>query len=579
MRAFPTPKTSLVAKLVLAFILASVPSMMLAGHIVGTLVGTSSAMNVERWLREVTGYLFVVGEELEERLESVYTLEAQRFAEVLPRFSAEDLRAFGALGLDYFTLADERGERLFSSPQGYVISAAPLFSGGPFHTVRLPGENENSLAIVVRRSLVAHDGAQRFLETGGIFSIDLFDNKSEPIELRILLPEGEGFRQVYTSSPEVDFVLPEEAAAAIASGANEVFIPDADWSGTESRGHFLLTAQRDAQGVTQALVVVSAVVKPPGGWFPSQSLIFGGFFLMGTLLSGGMGYLLAKGLMRPIRLLNEGVRQLSHGKMEHRVPVQGQDEVAELGANFNLMADQLEFARHESTQSARRERSRMLGEIALGFAHEIRNPLVVIKTSAELVRNSLAPDNKEGRLLDFVVEEVGRIDTLLSEFLSFARPAPPALEYFSLAGLVNKILEISAAELQKRGIAWSVSSACSPREGEKEAQVIGDVNQIRQVVLNLVLNAAEAMPEGGRLAVRLYESDDGKTVFLEMEDSGGGISEELASTVHLPFISTKQDGLGLGLATVYAIIEAHGGAVSFASKPQEGTTFTLSLKR
>lgn len=122
------------------------------------------------------------------------------------------------------------------------------------------------------------------------------------------------------------------------------------------------------------------------------------------------------------------------------------------------MARQLEIMRHESIKSARQERSRMLGEIALGFAHEIRNPLVVIKTSAEVVLASLAVKSREVRLLGFVVEEVARINNLISEFLAFAKPSPLKLEYFPLSPLIQEIAELSSAEMDKRGIRYSFSN-------------------------------------------------------------------------------------------------------------------------
>ena len=214
----------------------------------------------------------------------------------------------------------------------------------------------------------------------------------------------------------------------------------------------------------------------------------------------------------------------------------------------------------------------MLGEIALGFAHEIRNPLLVIKTSAELVHNKLPGEGKEVRLLGFVIEEVGRIDSLVSEFLSFAKPEPLNLAYFYCKSLVEDVLEISAAELDKRSI------HCSVLDESAEGRALGEQNQIRQVLLNLVLNAMDAMPDGGSLDIRLYDRDDSH-ICLEIKDTGTGIAEEILPSIYLPFISTKKSGLGLGLAKVYAIIEAHGGTIACASELDRGTTFTICLNK
>ena len=235
------------------------------------------------------------------------------------------------------------------------------------------------------------------------------------------------------------------------------------------------------------------------------------------------------------------------------------------------MARQLEIMRHESIKSARQERSRMLGEIALGFAHEIRNPLVVIKTSAEVVLASLAVKSREVRLLGFVVEEVARITNLISEFLAFAKPSPLKLEYFPLSPLIQEIVELSSAEMDKRGIRYSFSN-----EAEDD-RVLGERSQIRQVLLNLGLNAMDAMPQGGTLSVRLYAED--RQIRIELKDTGGGIPPNLLPTIHMPFISTKKNGLGLGLSKAYAIIEEHGGSISCSSTVGEGTVFTVCLNR
>lgn len=177
----------------------------------------------------------------------------------------------------------------------------------------------------------------------------------------------------------------------------------------------------------------------------------------------------------------------------------------------------------------------MLGEIALGFAHEIRNPLVVIKTSAEVVLASLAVKSREVRLLGFVVEEVARINNLISEFLAFAKPSPLKLEYFPLSPLIQEIVELSSAEMDKRGIRYSFSN-----EAEDD-RVLGERSQIRQVLLNLGLNAMDAMPQGGTLSVRLYAED--RQIRIELKDTGGGIPPNLLPTIHMPFISTKKNGL------------------------------------
>jgi len=200
----------------------------------------------------------------------------------------------------------------------------------------------------------------------------------------------------------------------------------------------------------------------------------------------------------------------------------------------------------------------------------------VIKTSANLVHGKLPEGGTEARLLGFVIEEVGRIDNLVSEFLSFAKPVPLKPAYFQLDTVVDEVLELSAAECAERGITSSFVNEIAQEGGSR---VLGEENKIRQVLLNLTLNAMDAMPEGGNFDMRLYETESPGRICLEVKDTGIGISEELLPTIHLPFVSTKANGLGLGLAKAYAIMEEHGGSIACSSTPGQGTRFTVCLNK
>lgn len=570
-------KRSLVAKLALAFILVAVPPMLVASNVATRLVSNLANLNVEHWLREAANYLFFTMEESVDELSAVHTLLHDRFALDGIAFSADELEAFSSLDADYLLLKDTAGTVLYTNYPLCGMDEKALFPGSPLKWVSMDGGGRE-LAITVKRDLTALDGGRRTLELASWFSIQLSESGSnEPVELHIFLPDGGSFRQAFSSSAvSAEHTIPAEAAKALRDGATEYFIPDVDWTDNIPNAHFLLKPIRNEQGDILAVFVLSALMLPLDNALLSYDALFWFFFIFGTVLSGGVGYILARRLVRPIKQLNEGVRSIAAGNLSHRVPEHGTDEVAELSAGFNLMAGQLEIMRHDGVRTARLERSRMLGEIALGFAHEIRNPLVVIKTSAEVVHASLQDKPKETRLLGFVAEEVGRIDSLISEFLSFAKPAPPVFNYFHLHELAREILELSAAECAGRGITWSLADETGAGPG-REDKVLGERNQIRQVVLNLVLNAMDAMHEGGSLDVRLYKPDHSSRVCLEVRDTGVGIPADMLSSIYMPFISTKKNGLGLGLAKARAIIDEHGGTLTCSSEPGKGTTFTICL--
>ena len=574
MHPVQTLKKSLATKLVLAFVLVAAGPMLMASHVATKLVNSAANENIGHWLHEASQYLFSTIDETATEIAAVRTMLYPHFTRPAVSFTPEELQALANVDVDCIVLKDRDGAVLFSTPAVRSLSEAPLFPGSPFHWATMQN-GERELLIMARSGITAQDGSERTLELGSQFNIRLSESGgAEPLELRIFLPDGAGFRQEYASTPSAPYALPAAAVAALRAGAKEFAMFDADWTDDEPGQYFLFTPVRNEQGAIAAIFVVAAHILPNAGILSGYYALFWSFFAGGSLLSGGIGYVLARRLTKPIRRLNLGVREIAAGNFTSRVTPQGSDEVAELSAGFNMMADQLELMQRESMQSARRERSRMLGEIALGFAHEIRNPLLVIKTSAELVHGKLPEEGKDARLLGLAIEEVGRIDSLIAEFLSFAKPAPFTPAYFQLDTLAQDVLELSAAEFAARNIASAFIDQTPEARG---ARVLGEENKIRQVLLNLVLNAVEAMPGGGSLALRLYLPAAGGRVCLEVRDTGVGIPADLLATMHLPFISTKKNGLGLGLAKAYAIVEEHGGSISCESAPGQGTTFTVCL--
>ncbi len=220
-------------------------------------------------------------------------------------------------------------------------------------------------------------------------------------------------------------------------------------------------------------------------------------------------------------------------------------------------------------QLRRADRLSALGELSAGLAHEIRNPLGSIEGAVQiLLRPSLPPETKEefGHLAQ---KEVDRLKGLLTNFLDFARPqapkralAEPAALLESVARLVTETAKMSRVQLQIEAAA-NVSA------------VYVDVEQIKQVLLNLVINAIQAMPAGGQ--VTLTAARKAESVSLEVRDEGVGIPPEDLERVFNPFVTTRPDGTGLGLSIAYQIVNQHGGHIAARRNPERGMTFTVTL--
>ncbi len=564
---------SLTLRLILAFMLAAVPSVLMASEIALSLSTRAFNRAVENWLRETSNYVIATMLEAQDDLQGVFTIMRDRFAAREISFTQEEIAAMSVLDAEAIMVRDEAGAVIFSAGPLSSIDEAPLVPEG-FRLVTTP-DGDRQAAFVFERTIPDQGWGVRRIFLVEFLGLDTYleanDQGRPSLILRIFLPDQGGFNLAYSSTND-DFHLPDRVAEHFLAGGDEYFVPDKDWTDGGHSGNIFFQALRDDQGHLAALLATDATMADLDGFVAANARLFWGLLLGGTLISGAIGYVLARRIVRPIKELDRGVRHVADGRLGYEVPVAGAGEIAGLARGFNLMSRQLQVMRRDKDQSAKRERTRMLGEIALGFAHEIRNPLVVIKTSAEMVHARLQERPKDARLLGFVIEEVERINQLISEFLGFAKPGSPQMALEPLGKLVDMALTLCQAQFAERNV------TCDFQIEVDDDRVPCDARQMQQVFLNLMLNAVEAMPDGGRLTLRLRAGDEGQ-VCLEVSDTGQGISPDLLPEIHLPFVSTKEKGLGLGLAKVYAIMEEHGGSVRCESAPGRGTTFTVCLKK
>ena len=239
----------------------------------------------------------------------------------------------------------------------------------------------------------------------------------------------------------------------------------------------------------------------------------------------------------------------------------------------------LRRAQRLETQAAESERLAYIGSLAAGLAHEIRNPLNSLNLNMQMLQEDLGErrgaegDASSERLLKITRSELDRLGGLVTDFLSYARPAEPELEEVPAAGLLNEAAEVLAGEIDAQGVAVEIEDLS---EG---ARVRVDPAQLKQLLLNLLRNALDALDpaEGGEARVRLASSRRGPRVVLEVEDNGVGMGEEQRRRMFELFYSTRKGGTGLGLAIVERIARGHGGTLEVDSAPGEGTRIRLLL--
>ena len=214
------------------------------------------------------------------------------------------------------------------------------------------------------------------------------------------------------------------------------------------------------------------------------------------------------------------------------------------------------------------ERLSSLAEIASGVVHEVRNPLGAIKGAVEILEDELAPDSPRREFARIAKTDVERIDNLVQEFFHFARAKEPNKQPTDINETIHAVKLL--VEHQAATQAVDVSE-----ELANDLPLVSlDPEQIKQVLLNLAINALQAMPEGGKLVFRTFNKDN--KLYVETEDTGGGIDEATKSKIFDPFFTTKDKGLGLGLSVVYKIVSQHHGQIEVLSAPS-GTKFMLTF--
>ncbi|MBM4278195.1 MAG: GAF domain-containing protein [Deltaproteobacteria bacterium] len=226
--------------------------------------------------------------------------------------------------------------------------------------------------------------------------------------------------------------------------------------------------------------------------------------------------------------------------------------------------------RKTEAELVRSEKLAALGQLAAGIAHEIRNPLTSINILIHSLRERLPSENSQQEDLKVIEEEIHRMNEIVDQFLRFAKPAPPFFEKTDVLSIVEETLQLLRPQIEKQRIVV-----------EKEFQALPmiqmDPEQMKQAMLNLLLNAIQAMPEGGQLTLKGRNSEDGQWIHLSIQDSGMGISGEDIDKLFDPFFSTKEGGIGLGLSITHRIIDQHHGKIEVETIPGEGTLFTVCL--
>lgn len=330
------------------------------------------------------------------------------------------------------------------------------------------------------------------------------------------------------------------------------------------------------------------------------NLVFSGIILFSSLIGIGVSAWLGRNLSHPIRELERAARQISVGEYLPDIVLGSHDELAILAEEFNIMKHhliaresenlalnirleanvrertaQLEEKNHwlllAQQELVRAERLVGIGMLASGVAHEINNPMAIIRGNAELLEMepSLTPSAQAD--VATIIKQVGRIERIVANLLTFSRTQKITPAPFSLTPLLDDILDQLGHQIPLDGYRIN-------RDYQSlEIQINGDADQLRQVFTNLIVNGLQAMENGGTLTVTVRLRPERSDCQVLISDCGCGIDDLQLHKLFSPFYTTKPHGTGLGLAVTYGIVKEHGGEIEVASQVGHGTVFTVSL--
>lgn len=218
---------------------------------------------------------------------------------------------------------------------------------------------------------------------------------------------------------------------------------------------------------------------------------------------------------------------------------------------------------------AHAERLSSMGEMAAGISHEIRNPLGIIRSSAELLKKKIAKIDPQNTFPDIIVEEASRLNRIITDFINYAKPREPNMTLCRLEEIIDKNITFLEAQNKEQG--------CVIKKNFQNhlPEIMADSTMLYQSFLNILINAMQAMPDGGRILVEISSND--RWVTVHFDDEGQGIPSENLDKIWDPFFTTKDHGTGLGLGIVKNIVESHGGGVQIVNRPVRGTRVTIEL--
>ncbi len=405
----------------------------------------------------------------------------------------------------------------------------------------------------------------------------LYENRGEHFSPELLLDPSSGS---FATKPTLNSSRPTGKLAPLIESvrqSNQEMTAIVHWSGDQAEDEVFHAIPLRGAGKESPLLGILLIGNSRRSYVElkrhiqdSALLVGSGGIVLAILLSSWA----AARVTRPIEQLALAAQDVAGGNWNAQVEVSGGDEVAQLAESFNRMTAELLNQKERLVQA---ERVAAWRELARRLAHELKNPLFPLQLTVEnlLRAKQSSPEQFEEVFRESsatLLAEIGNLKAIIGRFSEFSKMPQPQLQRVQVNEMVRGVVQLFQAQLQAPGQA---PIDCKLDLDQSLEPIAADPELLHRALSNLVLNATDAMPQGGTLALRTRRSD-GK-VRIEVADTGSGLTPEECERIFTPYYTSKQHGIGLGLAIVQSVISDHGGTINVKSEPGRGTTFVIEL--
>jgi signal transduction histidine kinase len=461
--------------------------------------------------------------------------------------------------------------QLYTPDQRLLYSSIPLEMQGLWEegqseaVLKVVRKNKSQLAAVGITPIPRRGKPQYYLVLGSLLGQDFTKELTQltGMNARLYHREGRQYLDVFAdeeaSRPLTG--LPVEALTRLEKEKKPYYSVAAE----NGRFRGLYTPILDSSGHVEAIMFSGLERRGVQEVLTNQAAMFVAISVLGIVIGGLTGLLLSRLVLRPLEYLRNGVMQLAGQNFSAVVPVTTDDELGDLAKAFNAMAARLREARDEQAQRFRKDKLASLGELSAALAHEIRNPVGVINTSAALLEKAAGDPDRRAQLTRMIREESQRVSQLVQDFLQLSRHRQPAFASIDPAAPMERALDMAVA-----GHAGIRAHKAFAHGG---ARILADAGLLQQAWGNIFTNAIQAMDGKGELRLSA-QVEDGQVV-LSVEDSGPGVPAEIMPRLFEPFFTTKEHGTGLGLSIAHALVEANGGKLEALPPAKHGARFLM----